>query len=203
MLTILAGSNGSGKSTLTSAAREEFQLGPVLDPDAIAKSIRDASQGIENDIEAGKRLLHRAEELLENKQSFTVETTLSGTTYLRMAARATRAGFKLAVIFVGTTSVEINIQRIHARVAKGGHDIPEEVQRRRWPRTLRNMQRLLPLANMIVILDNSTEQGYVLVAAGRPGALSWIEPVPEWASALRGSSVFLPIASGNKAGNPE
>jgi len=69
-------------------------------------------------MEAGKRVLRRAEELIESSQSFTVETTLSGSTYLRMVARAKEAGFLIAVIFVGTDSVDINIERIKARVQK-------------------------------------------------------------------------------------
>jgi len=92
--------------------REEFQQAPVLDPDAIAKSIRDTLPTADSDIEAGKRVLRRAEELIESGQSFTVETTLSGSTYLRMAARAKDAGFLIAVIFIGTNSVEINIERV-------------------------------------------------------------------------------------------
>jgi predicted ABC-type ATPase len=127
VLTILAGSNGSGKSTLTSSVREEFQQAPILDPDAIAKSIRDTLPGADSDIEAGKRVLRRSDELIGSGQSFTVETTLSGSTYLRMAVRAKDAGFLIAVIFVGTTSVEINIERVKARVEKGGHDVPRKI----------------------------------------------------------------------------
>jgi len=185
VLTILAGSNGSGKSTLTSSVREEFQQAPILDPDAIAKSIRDTLQGTDSDIEAGKKVLRRAEELIESNQSFTVETTLSGSTYLRMAARAKDAGFLIAVIFVGTNSVEINIERVKARVQKGGHDVPEADQRRRYPRTLANMKKLLPLADLVVILDNSSQQGYSLVTAGHRGFMHWYEPIPEWARHLR------------------
>jgi predicted ABC-type ATPase len=185
VLTILAGSNGCGKSTLTSSVREEFQQSPILDPDAIAKSIRDTVVGVDSDIEAGKRVLRLAGELIQSGQSFTVETTLSGSTYLRMAARAKDVGFLIAVIFVGTNSVEINIERVKARVAKGGHDVPEQDQRRRWPRTLTNMKKLLPLADLVVILDNSTKQGYSLVAAGHRGFMPWNEPIPDWASGLR------------------
>ena len=102
-----------------------------------------------------------------------------------MAGRAKAAGFLIAVIFVGTNSVEINIERVKARVEKGGHDVPEEDQRRRYPRTLANMKKLLPLADLIVILDNSTQQGYSLVAAGHRGFMPWNEPVPAWAAGLR------------------
>jgi predicted ABC-type ATPase len=185
VLTIIAGPNGSGKSTLTSSAREIFQQTPVLDPDAIVKSLQEIIGPDQSDMEAGRRVLLLAEELIESRQSFTVETTLSGETYLRMASRAKAAGFSIMVIFVGTPSVEINIERVKIRVEKGGHDVPEDVQRRRYPRTLKNMKRLLPQADLAVVLDNSSETGYVLVAFGPRGDLHWTEPVPEWAAQLR------------------
>ena len=186
MLTIIAGSNGCGKSTLTSSARDKFQQAPVLDPDAIAKSIQETLSSNDSDIEAGRRVLRLAEELIASRQSFAVETTLSGSTYLRMAARAKEAGFNIMVVFVGTASVEINIERVRERVRLGGHDVPEEDQRRRYPRTLANMKRLLP-ADLAVILDNSSASGYALVAFGHKGSINWIEPVPEWAASLRTS----------------
>jgi predicted ABC-type ATPase len=185
VLTIIAGSNGCGKSTLTSSARDKFQQTPVLDPDAIAKSIQEALRSNNSDIEAGKQVLRRAEELIAERQSFTVETTLSGSTYLRMATRAKDAGFNIMVVFVGTVSVEINIGRVKARVKKGGHDVPEEDQRRRYPRTLANMKQLLPKADFAIVLDNSAETGYVLVAFGHKGYMHWNEPAPEWAIFLR------------------
>lgn len=186
VFTVIAGSNGCGKSTLTATARDKFQQTPVLDPDAIAKSLQATLDSHHSDIEAGKRVLRLAEELIAKGQTFTVETTLSGGTYLKMAARAKEAGFSLMVVFVGTTSVEINLERVRARVKKGGHDVPEEDQRRRYPRTLANMKRLLPEADLAVILDNSTAQGHTLVAFGDAGSMHWVEPVPEWVVELRG-----------------
>ncbi|HZL26158.1 MAG TPA: zeta toxin family protein [Acidobacteriaceae bacterium] len=185
VLTIIAGSNGCGKSTLTASSRDKFQNAPVLDPDAFAKSLQDTIASGASNIEAGKIVLQRAEELLAEKQSFTVETTLSGSTYLRMADRAKENGFSIAVIFVGTSSVEINMERVKARVLKGGHDVPEEDQRRRYPRTLANMKKLLPMADFAVLLDNSSELGYTLVAFGHKAYMHWSEPVPAWAQPLR------------------
>ena len=184
-MTIIAGSNGCGKSTLTSSARDKFQQVPLLDPDAIAKSLQETIAAGNSNIEAGKRVLRRAEELIASRQSFTVETTLSGSTYLKMTARAKEAGFDIMVVFVGTASVEINIERVKARVEAGGHDVPEEDQRRRYPRTLANMNRLLPEADLAIVLDNSAVTGYVLVAFGHKGYMHWCEPVPEWAASLR------------------
>lgn len=183
-MTIIAGSNGCGKSTLTSSARTKFQDIPTLDPDAIAKSLQEKLDGSNSHIEAGKKVLRLAEEYIEAKQSFTVETTLSGGTYLKMASRAKNTGFNVIVFFVGTASVEINLARVRARVKKGGHDIPEEDQRRRYPRTLMNMQKLLPLADLALIFDNSTDKGHILVGAGRVDFMQWVEPVPKWADDL-------------------
>ena len=67
VLTIVAGSDGCGKSTLTSSLREEFQQAPILDPDAIAKSIRDTMTEVGSDLEAGKRVLRLAEELIQKR----------------------------------------------------------------------------------------------------------------------------------------
>lgn len=128
-------------------------MAPVLDPDAIARSIRDSLPAGVSNIEAGRRLLLRAQELIKARESFTVETTLSGSTYLRLAAQAKVESFLVAVIFVGTASVEINIERVKARVLKGGHDVPEDDQRRRFPRTLTNIRRLLPVADFAVLID--------------------------------------------------
>ncbi len=185
VLTIIAGSNGCGKSTLTSTARDKFQQTPVLDPDAIAKSLQATLDSGNSNIEAGKRVLRLSDELIAKGQTFTVETTLSGATYLKMAHRAKECGFNIMVVFVGTSSVEINIERVKARVKKGGHDVPEEDQRRRYPRTLANMERLLPIADLAVILDNSTPQGHTLIAFGHARYMHWVEPVPDWAALLR------------------
>ncbi|HEY0264137.1 MAG TPA: zeta toxin family protein [Granulicella sp.] len=186
IFTIVAGANGCGKSTLTSFARDKFQQTPVLDPDAIARSLQSTLDSDNSDLEAGRCVLRLAEDLIVNKQTFTVETTLSGNTYLHMAVRAKQAGFLLIAIFIGTSSVEINMERIRMRVEKGGHDIPESDQRRRYPRTLANMKRLLPQADRAIVLDNSKAEGHTLVAYGSVGTMHWIEPVPAWAASLRG-----------------
>jgi len=71
-------------------------------------------------------------------------------------------------------------------VELGGHDVPEEDQRRRYPRTLANMKRLLPLADLAVIFDNSiTSQPHEMLAFSHAGFMHWREDLPEWARHLR------------------
>ena len=160
-------------------------MAPVLDPDAVARSIRDALlPQDDSNIEAGRRVLLEADRLLKARESFTVETTLSGNTYLRLTAQAKVEGFLVVVVFVVTAAVEINIERVRIRVLKGGHDVPEADQRRRYPRTLANMRKLMPMADFLVILDNSTSR-YEVVAFGHKQYMHWNEPVPVWATQLR------------------
>ena len=151
-------------------------MAPVLDPDAVARSIREAlPPQDDSNIEAGRRVLLEAEKLLKAHESFTVETTLSGSTYLRMAAKAKAEGFLIVVVFVGTAAVEINIDPVNISVLKGGHDVPEDDQRRRYPSTLANMRKLMPLADFIVLLDNSTSR-YEVVAFGHKQYMHWNAP---------------------------
>jgi predicted ABC-type ATPase len=183
--TIVGGANGCGKTTLTRWAREEFQESSVLDPDAVARSIKATGTNSGSAIDAGREVLLMAERLLAAGQSFTVETTLSGNTYLRMMVRAKALEYLVVLIYIGTTDVSINMQRVRYRVAKGGHDVSEEDQRRRYPRSLANAAKALEIADEAMILDNSTSDGYVKVAVKRAGGAELFEPVPEWASFLR------------------
>ena len=70
---------------------------------------------------AGREVLRLAKEHLERRESFAVETTLSGKNYLRMMryARDVDQGFEVVLIYIGTASVEINLARIAKRVRTG------------------------------------------------------------------------------------
>ena len=70
-------------------------------------------------------------EMIDTRQSFIFETTLSSNQSLRMMRAAKAPGFKVGLYYVALDSVETNVERVRQRVLKGGHDIPEENIRRR------------------------------------------------------------------------
>jgi predicted ABC-type ATPase len=186
ILTVIAGANGCGKSTLTKWARAFFQETAILDPDAVAVDLQAQTSVDVSPIEAGKRVLASAENYLQKGVSFSVETTLSGSTYLKMLVEAKRLGFRTCLFYIGTESLEINISRVKARVLKGGHDVPLEDQTRRYGRSFRNLPRALGLADEGVLLDNSSELGHRVVALKLEGRrMLLFEPLPEWAEFLR------------------
>ena len=183
--TVVAGPNGSGKSTLTRLGREAFQADAVLDPDAIARTLQATGENGGSSIDAGRAVLAMASKLLEANQSFLVETTLSGNTYLRMMHRAKALGYVVVLLYVGTSDVSINLQRVRQRVKRGGHDVPEEDQLRRYPRSLANFETAFSLADEAVVFDNSTAKGHVRVAEkSKEGVVLFQEP-PVWAAFLK------------------
>jgi len=188
IFTVIAGANGCGKSTLTQWARAYFQETPVLDPDAVAVKLEATSGEGVSAIEAGKQVLRSADDFFEKSLSFVIETTLSGGTHLKMMRRAKELKYRVRLFYIGTEGVEINIERIKFRVSKGGHDVPEEDQHRRFPRTFANLPQALQLADEALLVDNSTQTGHRAVGLKLQGTgIHWFEPVPEWALFLKKS----------------
>jgi predicted ABC-type ATPase len=91
-LTLIAGANGSGKSTLTSSNPDIFASIPLLDPDAIARTIQSTVAG-PSAIAAARQALQNIKQHLRDGQDFAVETTLSGKNYLRVMLDARALGF--------------------------------------------------------------------------------------------------------------
>ena len=187
---MIAGANGAGKSTLTSGNSSTFASIPVLDPDTFAKTIRSSGTTI-SPIAAGREVLRLTEEHLKRRQSFAVETTLSGKNYLRLMryARDTSRGFEVTLIYIGTGSVEINIARIAERVRAGGHNVPEVDVRRRYLRSLENLPVAAKNADHVLLFDNSHQQGYQLVGILSRTKSDWFSPLPSWVAELKATLV--------------
>ena len=64
-LTVIAGPNGAGKSTLTASLHDSLRV-PVIDPDAIARSLRPAAPE-QAAVEAGREVVRRQIQYLETR----------------------------------------------------------------------------------------------------------------------------------------
>lgn len=135
-------------------------------------------------MDAGRTVLLMAEELLNSKQSFLVETTLSGNSYLRMMKRTKEFGFVVALFFVGTSDFSINMRRVRYRVSRGGHDVPEEDQSRRFPRSMSNFRLAWLLAHEAAVYDDSSNLGPVLLAVKSSAGVVLFAELPDWARFL-------------------
>ncbi|MCW8129435.1 MAG: zeta toxin family protein [Planctomycetota bacterium] len=154
---VLAGVNGAGKSSIGGAAIRAAGA-DYFNPDEVAARLRalhkDWSQREANAAawSQGVRLLTRA---IERKLDYAFETTLGGRTICGLLARAAASGFRLRVWFVGLSSPEMHLERVRARVAAGGHDIPEEDIRRRFDDSRLHLIQLLPAIHELRVYDNS------------------------------------------------
>jgi predicted ABC-type ATPase len=179
-LTIIAGANGCGKSTLTSRSTFIYKT-PLLDPDAISKALQPSIPGA-TAVAAARQVLISAGKHIEKGESFAVETTLSGKGYLQMMVDARIRGFEVVLVYIGTENVEINLARIRNRVLAGGHDVPESDVRRRYQRSFENLPTAIERADHTILFDNSTEEGYRLIAVLGLSGNKWFKPTPDWAN---------------------
>jgi predicted ABC-type ATPase len=186
VFTLIAGPNGSGKSSLTAGNRDFFSSYPLLDPDALAKTVQvDALHS--SHIAAGREVLNRIEEHLTHRKSIAVETTLSGKNYLQTMQRARDLGFMVHLLYICTSDVDLNLIRVQRRFIGGGHNVPENDIRRRYIRSLQNLVVAAHIAHYAVIFDNSTRHGYREICTIHRGISQWFEPIPAWALPLQAS----------------
>jgi predicted ABC-type ATPase len=170
---VLAGTNGAGKSSIAGAM---FQAAGVeyFNPDQAARQVRDrnpgASQAEANGAawEQGRRLLERA---VAERLTFAFETTLGGKTMTALLERALAADIAVRVWYVGLATPELHVARVRARVAKGGHDIPEPQIRARYDSSRLNVIRLLPRLTELRVYDNSADADPRAGAAPEPELL--------------------------------
>ena len=156
---VLAGTNGAGKSSVGGAMLVQRGV-EYFNPDQAAIEIRFANPGITNE-EAnsaawrqGRRLLERA---IAERLHFAFETTLGGHTITSLLESALPVGVDVRIWYVGLSSPELHIARVHSRVARGGHDIPDTKIRERYDRSRLNLIQLMPKLTELRVYDNSQE----------------------------------------------
>jgi predicted ABC-type ATPase len=162
LVVVLGGPNGAGKST---AAEVVLPSGiAFLNADEVAKSLP-GYRSSSADYEAGRIVLGRMQEMEGKRESFAVETTLASRSLASRVRRLRVEGHLFRLIYTWSASAEFSVQRVAQRVRSGGHDIPEEVIRRRYQASLRNLFDLyLPLADRWDIHDNTGRGGPRLIA---------------------------------------
>jgi len=174
-----------------------------FNPDEAARRILAANPGI-SQTQANSAAWHEGRRLLERaiaeRLDFAFETTLGGRTITGLLERAAAEGIEVRVWYVGLTSPALHVARVRARVAKGGHDIPEPRIRERYDASRLNLIRLLPSLIELWVYDNSRaadpHAGVApeprLVLHLRRGAIVGprdLSGTPEWAKAIVAAAI--------------
>jgi len=173
---ILAGSNGAGKtSTAPTLLRDELRVAEFVNADVIARGLSGFSADAVA-VEAGRIMLRRLEELATSGQDFAFETTLSGNAFLSAIDRWRLAGYTIRIVYLWLNSPDTAIDRVHARARQGGHNVPDEVIRRRYDRGLLNFaHRYRDAADRWQLYDNTDPQDRRVVARGSAGLVDVVD----------------------------
>jgi predicted ABC-type ATPase len=170
-IVIIAGPNGAGKTTF---AREYLRTADVgfqfVNADEIARLsiIELGSQGQSN-IRAGRIMLERIDEYVEARADLVIETTLATRIYANKILVWRTLGYHVALIYLRLRSVEDALARVRKRVELGGHNIPEQVIRRRFPTSAEYLEKIYK--NIVDAWDirESREGKFVRVESSETG----------------------------------
>jgi len=201
---VLAGTNGAGKSSVAGAMFRQSGA-DYFNPDEATARLGAANPDVsttEGNSAAwhqGKRLLERA---IAERLDFAFETTLGGHAISALLQQAVAAGIEVRVWFVGLSSPELHIARVRARVARGGHDIPDAKIRERYDRSRMNLIDLMPRLTELRVYDNSVEADphagrtpqptlILHLVQGRIAQMVHLPRTPLWARSIVAAAIKL------------
>lgn len=177
---IVAGHNGSGKSTMWRRDLSEVLQMPLVNADRLALSIYpeadkngflpDWAARMRDEDEAWLRVTQQGVtsfigHAMAAKVPFAMETVFSHERFIG-DVRETKidlirdmqaAGYFVLLFFVGLANVELSVLRVETRVLQGGHGIPVDRLRRRFPRTQRIVAEAAGVADATIMADNSRD----------------------------------------------
>jgi predicted ABC-type ATPase len=160
---VAAGTNGAGKSSIVEPFVENAR-NAYFNPDRYAQSLVKRGLSLDDaNALAWTKGYERLCAAVENNAAFAFETTLGGHSIAYQLMRALAFSRRVTILYVGLASVDLHIQRVRDRVARGGHDIPEDVIRRRYDDSRRNLLSFIGTAAAIRVWNNSAQS-----ADGRP-----------------------------------
>lgn len=177
VIVVIAGPNGAGKSTFYHSHLKQTGL-RFVNADILTREL---------DVDpysAAKIAELLRNELIRQRESFIFETVLSDPVgeKIQFLEEAVTQGYNVVFCFVWISSAEVSEQRVAMRVAQGGHDVPTDKIRDRFPRVLANLKSAIQRLPYVVIFDNDEIKApYRQVAVFENGNATYIEStLPPW-----------------------
>ncbi len=168
---IISGCNGSGKTTASyTLLPEMLECNQFVNSDEFAKSLSPFNPS-EASVSASRYMLQKIYYLLGNHMDFCVETTLATRSLMGIINDAKSRGYTVDILYFWLKSPEMAIARVKSRVEAGGHNIPENVVRRRYYMGLNYFfETYAPVCDRWMLADNSSSP-FSIVAEGSPAGI--------------------------------
>jgi predicted ABC-type ATPase len=177
IIVAIAGPNGAGKTTFYHSHLAGAGL-RFLNADALSKELALGAY------EAAAMADTLRRELVKAGESFVFETVFSDPVADKVAflEQAAKAGYIVVLCYIGLANPEQSQERVAMRVSQGGHDVPDDKLRTRFPRSLVNLEAAIRRLPHVLIYDNSDLAAPFRQAAtfDRGQLRELHEPVPEW-----------------------
>ena len=154
---LIAGCNGAGKTTFAKEfLPREVKCLRFYNADELARGLSPLDPPAAA-MKAGRLLLSGVRESIRRHETFALESTLSGKTYVRLLGDAKRRRFQIHLHYLWLSSPSVAIARVRERVKKGGHNVPVADIRRRFARSLEHLPSdYAPLADRWAVWNNET-----------------------------------------------
>ena len=165
-LYIISGCNGSGKTTASYTMLPElFQCSDFVNSDEFAKGLSPFDPDSVS-VQASRYMLLKIRYMMERGKDFSIETTLATRSLKKIIVRAQKEGYSVTLLYFWLNTPDLAVERVRARVAAGGHNVPEAVIRRRYRTGLHYLfEDYMPLVDQWILADNS-KPPFTVVAEG-------------------------------------
>jgi predicted ABC-type ATPase len=139
---------------------------------------------------------------LAERKVFAFETTLGAHTMPRLLEQAALQGIAIYIGYVGLATPDLHIERVQARVRRGGHDIAADHIHRRVDHSRLNLIELMPHLTALRVFDNSADADpasgkspkpklMLHMVRGKIPNLGNLKHTPEWAKPIVATALKL------------
>ena len=160
---MIAGPNGAGKTTFArSFLPAEASCLRFINADLIAAGLSPFAPELAATT-AARLMLKEMAECSHRGESFGLETTLATRSYIPRIRDWKTRGYRISLVFLSLSSVELALSRVALRVSQGGHSIPSETVRRRYDLGLKYFHEIYrDIVHEWYYFDNSSEKPVLL-----------------------------------------
>jgi len=119
---------------------------------------------------AGRVMLERIRQLATTGVDFDFETTLASRSFAPWLRSLRDSSYRAHLTFLSLPDPDLAVARVAERVRRGGHDVPEQVVRRRFHSGLRNFFGLYrPVVVSWQVHDNAEVQPRLIASRSEEG----------------------------------
>ncbi len=181
IIVALAGPNGAGKTTFYHAHLKPAAL-RFVNADVLTLELELEPYAAARAADALRR------ELVRLRESFVFETVFSDPVGEELAflEEAAESGYTVVLIYIGIAGPRVSEERVAMRISQGGHDVPAEKLKSRFPRSLANLKAAIRALPHVLVFDNDDLRApYRKIAVFERGRLVWsARSIPRWLKPL-------------------